>query len=105
MSEYQCKYESLSAKMPGVLLLMRLGDFYETFGPSAEKMSAVLGLTLSRSRTTGVPMAGIPYHCLERYLQKLIDAGYRVAVADNESGKGEWVSHSQWRSAPIGGAA
>lgn len=66
-------------------MLFRLGDFYETFDEDARITSRVLGLVLtSRSMGKGVqiPMAGIPYHALDDYLGKLIQAGYRVSICE-----------------------
>lgn len=66
------------------LLLFRMGDFYELFHDDARMASRVLGLTLT-TRDKGenpVPMAGFPYHQLEGYLAKLINAGLRAAVCE-----------------------
>jgi len=65
-------------------LLFRMGDFYEMFYEDAKAASRALGLTLT-SRFKGekaVPMAGVPYHALQGYLQKLIRAGFRVAICE-----------------------
>jgi len=79
------QYREIKSKYPDVLLLFRLGDFYELFGEDAEVGSRVLGLTLT-SRPVGkdrrLPMAGIPYHAAERYIARLIESGYRVAICD-----------------------
>jgi len=66
---------------PGCVLLFRMGDFYELFYDDAKLAHRVLGVTLTQ-RTEGVPMAGVPYHAVEGYLRRLIQAGHRVAVAD-----------------------
>jgi DNA mismatch repair protein MutS len=75
------QYQEAKARHPGILLLFRMGDFYETFGDDAEVASKVLQLTLT-SRDKTVPMAGFPHHALESYLPKLLKAGHRVAVCD-----------------------
>lgn len=75
------QYRAAKEAHPDMLLLFRMGDFYETFGADAELVSRVLDLRLT-SRDSNVPMAGFPYHQLERYLQKLLQAGYRVAICD-----------------------
>jgi len=75
------QYHAARAAHPGMLLLFRMGDFYETFGDDAELISRVLDLKLT-SRDESTPMAGFPYHQLERYLQKLLHAGHRVAICD-----------------------
>ncbi|MCD6097689.1 DNA mismatch repair protein MutS [bacterium] len=79
------QYNSIKAKYPNSLLLFRMGDFYETFGDDAKIASEVLGITLtSRDHGEGsrTPLAGIPYHSLDRYLKKLLDAGIRVAICE-----------------------
>ncbi len=66
---------------PDCVLFFRMGDFYELFHDDAVLVHRELGLTLTE-RTSGVPMAGVPYHALDGYLQKMIAAGHRVAVCD-----------------------
>ncbi|HZU39208.1 MAG TPA: DNA mismatch repair protein MutS, partial [Gemmataceae bacterium] len=75
------QYREAKERHPGMLLLFRMGDFYELFGDDAELASRLLGLTLT-SRDKTIPMAGFPYHQLETYLHKLLHAGHRVAVCD-----------------------
>jgi DNA mismatch repair protein MutS len=75
------QYREARARHPGMLLLFRMGDFYETFDDDAEVASRVLGLTLT-SRDKTVPMAGFPHQALEGYLHKLLQAGHRVAICD-----------------------
>jgi len=66
---------------PECVLFFRIGDFYEMFDDDAVRVSKALGLTLTQ-RTEGVPMCGVPFHQLEVYLRRAIDAGFRVAVAE-----------------------
>jgi len=66
---------------PDCILFFRMGDFYEMFDEDAHTVHRVLGLTLTR-RSTGTPMAGVPYHAAEGYLAKLLAAGFRVALCD-----------------------
>ena len=75
------QYREARERHPGMLLLFRMGDFYELFDDDAEVASRVLGLTLT-SRDKTIPMAGFPHHALEGYLRKLLHAGHRVAVCD-----------------------
>jgi DNA mismatch repair protein MutS len=66
---------------PGCVLFFRMGDFYEMFYDDAKLAHKVLGVTLTQ-RTEGVPMAGVPYHAVEGYLRRMIQAGHRVAVCE-----------------------
>lgn len=78
------QYDDAKAACGDALLLFRMGDFYELFFEDAKVVARVLGLTLT-SRDKGVnpiPMAGFPYHQLDGYLAKLIQAGYRCAVCE-----------------------
>ena len=79
------QYFATKAQYPEALLLYRVGDFYETYSDDAVTASKVLGLVQTR-RSNGekgdVAMAGFPHHALEQYLQKLIRAGFKVAVCD-----------------------
>jgi len=83
------RYKQLKSQNPNAVLLYRMGDFYETFYDDAVTVSKVLDIALT-SRDKGpdkTPMAGIPYHALDTYLVKLIDAGYKVAIAEQEEFK------------------
>ena len=78
------QYLSIKADYKDVLLLYRMGDFYETFYEDAKVCSQVLGLTLtSRNKGTNpIPLAGLPYHAVDGYLKKMLQAGYKVAVCE-----------------------
>ena len=79
------QYFSIKAQHPEAILLYRVGDFYETYSDDALTTSKVLGIVLTR-RSNGdkgdTPMAGFPHHAIETYLQKLVRAGYKVAICD-----------------------
>ena len=79
------QYFSIKAQHPEALLLYRVGDFYETYSDDALLASKVLGLVLTR-RSNGdkgsTEMAGFPHHAIESYLQKIVRAGYKVAICD-----------------------
>jgi DNA mismatch repair protein MutS len=79
------QYLDIKARYPGTMLLYRMGDFYETFHEDAISASKILGLTLTARNHGGkdpTPLAGFPYHALERYMPKLIAAGLKVAVCE-----------------------
>ncbi|MCH7916886.1 MAG: DNA mismatch repair protein MutS [Planctomycetes bacterium] len=72
-------------KYPDAILFFRMGDFYETFYEDAKTCSRVLGLTLTsrgKSGDTPIPLAGLPYHAIDGYLKKMIQAGFKVAVCE-----------------------
>ena len=79
------QHSAIKSKYPDAVLLFRVGDFYETFGPDAIIASQVLGITLTKRNNGAASMsdlAGFPHHALDTYLHKLVKAGYRVAICD-----------------------
>jgi DNA mismatch repair protein MutS len=75
------QYRRIKAGLPpGVLLLFRLGDFYELFFDDAREAAPILGVALTHR--AGAPMCGVPYHAIDSYLAKLIRAGRKAAVCD-----------------------
>jgi len=75
------QWTAIKKAHPDCVLFFRMGDFYELFGEDAENISRDLGLSLT-TRGNAIPMAGVPHHQKAVYLQRAIDAGYRVAVVD-----------------------
>lgn len=79
------QYKAIKEQYPDVILMFRLGDFYEMFGDDAVTASRELEIVLT-SRSQGyavdVPMCGVPYHAVDRYVARLISKGYRVAICD-----------------------
>src|SRR5262249_6913393 len=79
------RYLEVKAQYPQPILLFRIGDFYELFYEDAQTAAKVLGLTLTsrdKGSTNPIPMAGFPYHQLDNYLRRLIQAGFRAAVCE-----------------------
>lgn len=74
------QWRACKAQAKGALLLFRLGDFYEAFEDDAVVLSKELDLVLTKRQET--PMAGIPAHSADNYLDRLVSRGYRVAVAE-----------------------
>ncbi len=83
------QYRTVKAQYPDTILLWRLGDFYETFEDDAKLLAAELDVTLTRrgfgKQTSDIPMAGVPYHAVENYVARLLQLGYRVAIAEQTS--------------------
>ncbi len=67
---------------PGVILLMRVGDFFEAYGDDAETIARDLNITLTGREDGGVriPMAGVLHHAMECYVARLIRKGRRIAT-------------------------
>ncbi len=79
------QYMEIKERNPGTILLYRMGDFYEMFNEDAKIASKVLGLTLTSRNHGGMdktPLAGFPHHALDRYANRLVHAGYKIAVCE-----------------------
>ena len=79
------QYLRIKAEHPDMLMLYRMGDFYELFFEDAERAARLLDITLTtRGSSAGEPikMAGVPYHAVEQYLAKLVKLGESVAICE-----------------------
>jgi DNA mismatch repair protein MutS len=79
------QYYDIKKENPGCILFFRMGDFFELFEDDAVIASKILGLTLT-SRNNGAagatPLCGFPHHAAERYVPKMVAAGYRIAICE-----------------------
>ncbi|EQD30943.1 DNA mismatch repair protein MutS, partial [mine drainage metagenome] len=80
------QYEGVKSRYPGHLVLFRVGDFYETFGEDARRLSQELDVVLTArgpdASGTRTAMAGVPHHSVDAYLGRLVRKGYKVALCD-----------------------
>ncbi|CAN5410251.1 DNA mismatch repair protein MutS [soil metagenome] len=75
------QYNAIRRELPPrTILLFRLGDFYEMFGDDAKEAAAVINVALTKRGE--MPMCGVPFHAARGYIEKLIAAGWRVAIGD-----------------------
>ncbi len=82
------QYLRIKKQYPDVVVFFRLGDFYETFDDDAKIVSEVCNIVLTgRDMGTGnrIPLAGVPYHAIDNYLARLIQAGHKVAIVEQTS--------------------
>lgn len=79
-SPMMAQWHACKASTPDSLLFFRLGDFYEAFYEDAVILAKELDLTLTKRQE--IPMAGVPFHSAESYIDKLVEKGYRVAIAE-----------------------
>ena len=81
------QYLDLKRQYKDTILFFRLGDFYETFDDDAKIVASVCDVVLT-SRPVGadmrVPLAGVPWHSVDGYVARLIQAGYKVAIAEQQ---------------------
>ncbi len=85
LSPMMQQYMETKKQYPGCILFYRLGDFYEMFFEDAKTVSRELELTLTGKEcglSERAPMCGVPYHALDTYLSRLVQKGYKVAIAE-----------------------
>ena len=78
------QYVDVCSEYDDSLVLFHVGDFYKTFCEAAETVARICELTLiTREDSTGeYAAAGIPVDTAESYVDRLLDAGYRIAIAE-----------------------
>jgi DNA mismatch repair ATPase MutS len=106
------QYVDLKTQYPSYLLMFRIGDFYELFFEDAVIASKELDIRLTSKnnknnntknvtninknevsleteihssqslKVSPIPMAGVPAHAIQTYVQKLIQKGFTVAICD-----------------------
>lgn len=81
-------YLEVKEKYGDAIVFYRLGDFYEVFFDDAKEVSRILDLTLT-GRACGLeeraPMCGVPYHAVDKYISKLVEAGKKIAICEQLS--------------------
>lgn len=85
LSPMMTHYLETKKEYPDCVLFYRLGDFYEMFFEDAVTVSRELEITLT-GKECGLeeraPMCGVPHHAVENYLIRLVQKGYKVAIAE-----------------------
>lgn len=79
------QYLDIKKDYPDAFLLFRMGDFYELFYEDAVKAAQLLEIGLTsrnKNAENPIPMAGVPHHSAQQYIDVLIELGYKVAVAE-----------------------
>ncbi|MGQ9412691.1 DNA mismatch repair protein MutS [Streptococcus pluranimalium] len=79
------QYLDIKADYPDAFLLFRMGDFYELFYEDAVKAAQILEISLTsrnKNAENPIPMAGVPYHSAQAYIDVLVEMGYKVAIAE-----------------------
>jgi DNA mismatch repair protein MutS len=85
MTPLMRQYNKIKSQYPDKILFFRMGDFYEMFGADAVKAAPILNVALtSRGHLNGekIPLAGVPYHAVDKYLARLLAAGEKVVVVE-----------------------
>ncbi len=79
------QYLEIKEQYPDTLVFYRVGDFYELFFNDAIVGAKELEIVLT-GKDAGVeeriPMAGVPYHAVNNYLDTLTEKGFKVAIVE-----------------------
>ncbi|OPL10145.1 MAG: hypothetical protein AVO34_04080 [Firmicutes bacterium ML8_F2] len=79
------QYRTVKEQHPDKLLMFQVGDFYEFFFEDAHTAAREMDIALT-SRDAGsenpIPLAGVPIHSAETYLNRLLSKGYRVVICE-----------------------
>lgn len=79
------QYLDIKKDYPDAFLLFRMGDFYELFYEDAVKAAQILEISLTsrnKNAENPIPMAGVPYHSAQQYIDVLVEMGHKVAIAE-----------------------
>jgi DNA mismatch repair protein MutS len=79
------QYYSIRKNYPGIILMFRMGDFYELFFDDAKNAARLLNISLTHRGKLGgypIPMAGMPHHAAGIYIDRLTAMGMKVAICD-----------------------
>ncbi|MDE4541756.1 DNA mismatch repair protein MutS [Thermoanaerobacterium sp. R66] len=79
------QYLKIKEKYKDSILFFRIGDFYEMFFDDAVIASKELEIVLTGKdcgQEERAPMAGVPFHAADFYIDKLVKKGYKVAICE-----------------------
>ena len=85
LTPMMAQYYEIKKQHENDIVFFRMGDFYEVFFEDAKQVSKILNIALTHRGKLGdtpVPMAGIPHHAANNYIDKITEAGIRVAVCE-----------------------
>ncbi len=82
------QFHRIKSAHDDAIVFFRLGDFYEMFFEDAKVASSLLEITLTarnKGKVSEAPMCGVPVHAADGYIARLLDAGHKVAIAEQVS--------------------
>lgn len=85
MTPLMKQYWDIKSVHQDKILLFRMGDFFEIFHDDATVAAPLLGIALTvRNKKSGdqTPMCGVPHHSVASPINKLLAAGYKIAICD-----------------------
>lgn len=83
-SQVLAVYKQIKGDYPDGILLMRLGDFYDAFGPDAEQFAELAGVNCRTISLGGkdLQISGVPYFAVESYIKKVLAHGVIVVAVE-----------------------
>ncbi len=79
------QYLSFKEPHPDKIIFFQVGDFFEVFFEdallAARAMDVVL-TTRDSNKENPIPMAGVPIHAADTYINRLLDKGFKVALCE-----------------------
>lgn len=88
MPEHLQQYYLRKDKQPNAVVFVRMGDFYQAFGPDAQTLSDKLDLIPTSQSVKGfkqsVPVVGIPYYSFNQYVDSLNKLGVDVVSCEKQ---------------------
>lgn len=83
LTPMQQRYFERKAQLPaGMVVVMRLGDFYEVFGDDVPRVCKTLNIV--QTKRGSIAMCGFPYHAAHKYIGQLEQAGITVETMEHE---------------------
>lgn len=79
------QYYAVKKLYPDILLMFRMGDFYEMFFEDAREAARLLNISLTVRGKLGdvpIPMAGIPHHAAAVYVDRISSLGKKVVICE-----------------------
>lgn len=79
------QYYAVKKNYPDILLMFRMGDFYEMFFEDAREAARLLNISLTVRGKLGdhpIPMAGIPHHAAATYVDRISSLGKKVVICE-----------------------
>ena len=79
------QYYNIKKEYSDILLMFRMGDFYELFFEDAKLSAKLLNISLTHRGKLGghpIPMAGIPHHAASAYIDRITALGRKVAICE-----------------------
>lgn len=79
------QYLSFKEQHPDKIIFFQVGDFYEIFFEDAVVAARAMDVVLTTrdsNKENPIPLAGVPIHAADTYLNKLLHQGFKVALCE-----------------------